>query len=148
MPAAWNRLVLLGIAAFAWSTPNEAYAKNAIAGQVVDRNGKPVERVIVTLEPGNIQLVTDAEGRFLIDYVRDDAGERRKLTRKVDYVLEAFKTGFHVEGREFFYKRGLVEMETITLREDTLQILDDGADLDPTLLGDPTQATGATYEGQ
>jgi hypothetical protein len=128
--------------------PESAEARNAIAGRVVDRNGKPLERAIVTLAPGSIQLVTDAEGRFLIDYIRDEDGVRRKLKKKTEYKLEAFKPGYHLEARKFFYTRGPVEIDNLTLREDSLNVTDDGADLDSTLLGDPTQSTGATYEGQ
>ena len=142
------RVLLFAVAVILATIPEAAEARNSIAGRIVDRNGKPVERAIVTLVPGSIQLVTDADGRFLIDYLRDENGIRRKLKKKTDYKLEAFKPGYHLESIKFFYKRGSVEVDNLTLREDSLQVTDDGADLDATLHGDPTQSNGATYEGQ
>lgn len=129
-------------------SPAASAGKNAIIGQVETRNGQPVERAIVTLEPGNVQIITDVDGRFLIDYLRDDEGERTKLAKKTEYTVEIFKPGFHTHEVKFFYKRGTVVVDTITLKEDTLEVADDGQSLDPGLFGDRTHAAGATYEGQ
>ena len=122
--------------------------RHSIAGQVLDRNGEPVERAIITLAPGNVQLITDAEGRFLIDYLPDQDGERIRLLKKVEYDLEIFKPGFHTEKQSFYYKRGSVALDTITLAEETIEVADDGQNLDPGLFTDRTHAAGATYEGQ
>ena len=123
-------------------------AHNQISGQVLDRNGKPITRAIITLAPGNVQMITDEEGKFTIDYLRTDAGERIKLTKKVDYDLEVFKPGFHVEKRNFFYKSGPVAVDTITLAEETVQVTPDAENIDPGLFNDQTHGSGATYEGQ
>ena len=133
-------LLLLGAPALA--------ARNQISGQVLDRNGKPVNRAIITLAPGNVQMITDEEGKFTIDYLRTDAGERMKLTRKVDYDLEVFKPGFHVEKRNFFYKSGPVAVAPITLAEETVVVTPDAENIDPGLFSDKTHGSGATYEGQ
>lgn len=135
-------LALLLAAGPAWA------AKNSISGQVVDRNGKPVTRAIITLAPGNVQMITDDQGKFTIDYLRSESGERVKLTKKVDYDLEVFKPGFHVEKRNFFYKSGPVSVDTITLAEETVQIAPDTENIDPGLFNDKTHGSGATYEGQ
>lgn len=129
------------------SPPAEA-GKAGISGQVLDRNGEPVARAVVTLAPGNVQLITDASGKFLIDYVRDAEGQRAKLTKKVDYVLEVFKPGFNLEKRKFFYKSGVVIVDAITLAEDTIKVEGDGENIDPGLFSDRTHSSGATYEGQ
>jgi hypothetical protein len=123
-------------------------ARNSISGQVLDRNGKPVERAVVTLNPGNVQLVTDAEGRFLIDYLRDESGERTRVQAKVEYDLEVFKAGYHIETVHLTYKRGAILVDAVTLLEDTIEVRDEGENLDPTEFSTQTQAGGATYEGQ
>jgi hypothetical protein len=133
--------------AVALAMPAEA-SRNYISGQVIDRNGKPVERAIVTLAPGNVQLVTDSEGKFLIDYLRDDAGQRMRLARKVDYQLEVFKPGYHTESLPVHYKRGAVAVDPFTLKEDTIEVTDDDKNIDPGLFSDRSQSGGATYEGQ
>ncbi len=129
------------------ATPAMA-ARNFISGQIINRNGQPVERAIITLSPGNVKLVTDAEGRFVIDYLRDDTGKRTKLQKKREYALEVFKPGFHVVSLPFFYKSGGIAMDTLTLEEETLNVADDGQNLDPGLFGNRTNSAGATYEGQ
>lgn len=137
------------VAACLAAVPHVAHAgRNAISGQVLDRNGDPVERAIVALEPGNVQLVTDGEGRFYIDYARDTAGQRVRLATKVDVEIEIFKPGFHTEEVTFYYKRGLIEVEEITLKEETLRVEGDDQNLDPGLFSDRSQSSGATYEGQ
>jgi hypothetical protein len=131
-----------------WVAPPAEAGRHYIEGQVVDRNGEPVTRAIITLAPGNVQLITDTEGRFLIDYLRDETGERTRLSKKSDYDLEVFKPGFHLEKRSFFYRSGPVNVDMITLKEDTITVEDDGQNVDPGLFSDRTHAAGATYEGQ
>jgi hypothetical protein len=140
--------ILLAAAVLALAPADAFAARHSISGQVLDRNGDPVERAIVTLEPGNVQLITDAEGRFLIDYLRDDDGQRVRLAKKTDYALEVFKPGYHTQKLTFFYKRGPVAVDPIQVLEDTIEVADDGQSLDPGLFGDRTHAAGATYEGQ
>lgn len=125
-----------------------ALARNAISGQVRDRNGAPLDRVVITLKPGNVQLVTDREGRFLVDYLRDEDGERARLSKKTDYAIEIFKPGFHVEKRTFFYKSGELILDPFTMVEETIAVRDDGQNLDPEIYSTGTTNTGATYEGQ
>ena len=121
---------------------------NYITGIVVDRNAKPVPRAIVSLVPGNVELVTDQEGRFLIDYTRDDEGNRSKLPKRTEYALEIFKPGYHVEKRDVYYKRGGVEIDQVMLISDTIEVEDDGQNIDPALYADQTHSSGANYEGQ
>ena len=93
-------------------------------------------------------MVTDREGRFLIQYLRDEDGKRLKLAKRSDYEIEAYKVGFHTESRAFFYKRGEIKLVSIQLTEDTILIHDDGADLSETFENKPTHSAGANYEGQ
>ena len=132
--------LLLPLASFA--------GKHSISGQVVNRNGKPMEQVIVSLSPGNVELITDREGRFIIDYLRDEDGVRTRLKRRAEYTLELFKVGFHVEKRALFYKSGPAVIDTIQMIEETIQVHDDGADLTESLDNEPTHSAGANYEGQ
>jgi hypothetical protein len=150
MSSSWlgRTLGLLAIVATFGLSPLAEAGHNAISGRVLDRNGKPVERAIVTLAPGNVQLITDTEGRFLIDYLRDDAGTRVKLARKANYQLEVFKPGFRTEAMQFYYKAGALAIDDMTLAEDSIQVTDDAQNLDPGLFSDRTQSSGATYEGQ
>jgi len=125
-----------------------ALAKNLISGQIIDRNGEPVNRAIVSLEPGNVQLITDRDGYFSIDYLRDEDGERTRIQKKTDYKIEVFKPGFHVQAVSLYFKRGEVTMEAITIVEETIEIQDQGENLDPELYKDSTHSAGANYEGQ
>ena len=77
-----------------------------INGAVIDRNGFPVERAIVSLSPGNVEIVTDSHGEFSIDYLRDDMGERIRLDWRNDYEVEVFKAGYHELREKFYYKWG------------------------------------------
>ena len=88
---------------------------HAIMGQVVDRNGKPIGRANVTLVPGNVELITDDDGRFTIDYLRDAEGTRTRLTRRSEYVVEYFKVGYHVEKGSFYFKNGELQLDAVTL---------------------------------
>jgi hypothetical protein len=141
-----TRSLLVLVAGLVLAGP--ALARNAISGEVRDRNGAPLDRVVITLKPGNVQLVTDREGRFLVDYLRDDEGERAKLAKKTDYAIEIFKPGFHVEKRTFFYKKGELILDPFTMVEETIAVRDDGQNLDPEIYSTGTTNTGATYEGQ
>lgn len=122
--------------------------KRMIHGQVVDRNGDPMDRVIISLDPGSVELITDADGSFLIDYLRDEAGERVKLDKKTDYTLEAFRTGFHVERMDFYFKRGELILEPVTMKEDTIQLRASDDDIDPDRFPDRTHSAGSNYEGE
>lgn len=144
-----NRLI---VAMLALTLPGSALAaKHIIQGQVLDRNGEPVDRAIITLTPvesdDTAELVTDREGRFLIDYLRDADGERVKLAKRAEYDLEVFKPGFHVQTSTFFYKRGTLDLEPLLLIEETIAIEDDQQNLAGEF-EDRTHSAGATYEGQ
>ena len=123
-------------------------SKRMITGQVVDRNGEPMDRVIVSVQPGNIELVTDSDGRFTIDYLRDDDGERTKLSARQEYALEAFRAGYHVHDLTFYYARGAHDLEPVTLTEDTIRLAPSEADIDPARFPEQSQSTGSTYEGE
>ena len=125
-----------------------ACASHQINGTIVDRNGQALERVIITVEPGNVQLVSDQAGAFTIDYLRDDAGERVKLDKKSDYGIEAFKVGYHIAETSIYYKRGELLLEPIVLKEDTIRVTGTEADIDPGQYPDRSQSAGATYEGE
>ncbi|MFT7520299.1 MAG: hypothetical protein ACI9MC_002444 [Kiritimatiellia bacterium] len=127
--------------------------KHYIAGRIIDRNGDPIDQAIITLHPTDpeeisAQLVTDKEGRFLVDYLRQNDGERARLSKRADYKLEVFKPGFHTKQVGFFYKKGEMRVETLTMTEDTIVVHDDKANLDPNAYDTRTQSSGATYEGQ
>lgn len=146
-----TRLILLLLASSLVAPA--AWAGNFIAGQVLDRNGDPVVRAQVKLQPDNEEkgtflMVTDSDGRFVIDYLRDSEGDRTKLAKKTNYELEVFKAGFHIETRQFFYKRGPVEMEEITLTEDTVRIDDVKINIAGSLERKGDQESGHSYEGQ
>ena len=140
------RALSLFVAAIALSS--SGCASHIIYGQVVDRNGEPMERAIVTLSPGNVQLVTDQEGNFQIDYVRDEAGERTKLTKKSDYNVDIFQVGYHPSNTSLFYKRGELVLDPIVLKEDTIRVVGSDSDIDPGQYSDRTHSAGATYEGE
>lgn len=124
--------------------------KQSIAGSIVDRNGEPLPKVNVILHPGNIELVTDDQGRFLIDYVRspDEDVHRERLQAQQAYTVEVFKAGYHVRSVDFYYSRGAHVVEPIQLVEETIAVRDDEIDLDVGLFNNPTHSSGATYEGQ
>ena len=147
-------MVRIGLARWAvlcvgWTIGGTAFAaSHVIGGRVVDRNGEPLSRVVVSLAPGNVELVTDRDGRFLIDYLRDEQGERIKLGKKTEYTLEVFKPGFHTFQVPVSYRRGELEVETVTMIEETIDVRDFPENLDPALYSKATQSAGATYEGQ
>ena len=124
----WTLLFLLCL-------PVVAVAKgHAIVGQVIDRNGKPVERVNVALSPGNVEIITDNSGGFRIDYLRDADGNRIKLSKRTEYVLTFFRVGYNEESLQFSYKRGelILEYDPNSLLESELErgALSLAADLD------------------
>ena len=139
---------LFGILFALLLSPAAMAGKHIISGTILDRNGEPVDRVTISLMPGNVQLVTDREGHFHIDYLRDDQGERIRLAKRTDYQLEIFKPGYHSQTYNFYYNKGLQELDRFTVIEDTIQVQDHGENLDPTLHAQPTNTSGATYEGQ
>ncbi len=138
----WTLLFLLFL-------PTLAVAKgHAIVGQVVDRNGKPVERVNVSLAPGNVEIVTDNSGGFRIDYLRDAEGNRIKLTKKTEYVLTFFRVGYNEDSLRLSYKRGELVLEPFTLQEDSIRVEYSPENIDPGRFIDQTQGSGGSYEGE
>ena len=130
---------------------------HSIETQVTDRNGSGLGRTIVSLAPNNetldakpisVELVTDREGRVLIDYLRDTDGTRTKLARKTEYVLEIFKPGYHPYTTSFFYKKGVVVLDPVVLIDETIEVEDLAENLDASNTTDGTHAAGANYEGQ
>lgn len=138
-----NRLALLLVPALAVGC-----AHNRISGTVVDRNGAPVAGAIVGLAPGNVEVVTDAEGRWAVDYLRDAAGERVRLDTRTAYEIEAFRVGYHVATATLEYKRGEAEAATITLVEDSIRVATPEDDIDPGREAGRPQAAGTAYEGE
>jgi hypothetical protein len=120
----------------------------AITGSVLDRNGDPIERAIVSVHPGGVEIVTDQNGRYVIDYLRTTDGSRTELQKKTDYQLEAFLPGYHITRASLSYRRGKVEADPITLVPDTVRMSESDADLDPSLYPDRSQSAGSTYEGE
>jgi hypothetical protein len=122
-------------------------ARGQILGSVLDATGAPVPRAEVTLIPGGVSLFTDQTGRFAIDHLMD-AERAVRITPRTDFALEVFKPGYHTQTASFRYERGAVELSAVRLVEDTLEVLPDTLRLEVGLLQRPTQAAGATYEGQ
>jgi len=120
----------------------------AISGQVVDRNGNPMDRVIISVAPGGVEMVTDSEGYFVIDYLRNDTGERIKLDKRQEYEVEAFRAGYHINSNLFFYKKGELYLDPITLTEDTIRVPFSEENIDPAQFPERTNATGVNYEGE
>ena len=137
-------LALLGLLAHG---PAHA-ATHALSGQVVDRNGAPVARVNVAVAPGNVEIITDETGRFRIDYLRDDKGERIRLARRTTYTFTFFKVGYHEATTTVEYRRGELALSTVTLREDTLELSDSSDNLDPAATTARDAASGGSYEGE
>lgn len=142
------------IAALALLIATPALAsKHFITGQVVDRNGQPVDKALITLRPDtdkdlDVQLVTDREGRFLVDYLRNAEGERTRLARRVDYDIEIFKPGYHTQTTRVSYRKRDMEIPRVTLVEDTIVVRDDDEVIDPEAYDQRTHSSGASYEGQ
>ena len=121
---------------------------HAITGAVIDRNGEPLDRVIVSVAPGNVEILSDEHGSFVVDYLRDETGERVKLLKRTDYEVTAFKPGYHESKTRFYFKRGELELEAITMREDTIRVDSGDDNIDPALYPDRAQNNGAAYEGE
>ena len=121
---------------------------HAISGVVTDRNGRPLDRVIVSLEPGGVELVTDQQGAFTIDYLRDEEGRRVRLAKRTDYKLSLIKPGYNVSREAFFYKRGELALEALTMVEDVIEVDPSDDDIDPTRFRDRTHSSGSNYEGE
>jgi hypothetical protein len=119
-----------------------------INGAIMDRNGFPVERAIVSLTPGNVEIVTDSHGEFSIDYLRDELGERIRLDWRNDYEVEVFKAGYHVLRETFYYKWGELALEPIIIAEDTIRVTGSDAAYDPSEHGDRTHSAGQSLEGE
>ncbi len=122
--------------------------KPAIQGHVVDRNGVGMSRAIVSLAPGNAELVTDREGNFLVDYLRGADGQRERLLKRTEYTIEVFKPGYHTYASKVPYRKGVLVLETVTMIEETIDLADLPENLDPALYKTQTQSSGANYEGQ
>jgi len=150
-----NRFVpLLTLALLA---PVAQAGTHSIATTVTDRNGAGLGRTIVSLAPSpddvdakpyTVELVTDRQGNVLIDYLRDTEGERTKLSKKTQYVIEVFKPGFHTFTTSFYYKKGEISLDPVVLVEETIEVEDIAENLDPATTPDSTHAAGANYEGQ
>lgn len=129
--------------------PSVALAKKpVIYGAVVDRNGEEVARVNVKLAPGNVEIITDESGKFSIDYLRDEEGNRVKLSKKTDYEVEFFKLGYHPETIKFYFKRGELFLEATTLKEDTIAIKASQDNIDPSQYPERSESSGGSYEGE
>ncbi len=140
-------MIALTLALLAQLSSQALAAPPAIEGRVIDRNGQPVRNVVIGVSPGNLQLSTDVDGRFVIAYLRDEAGERIKIKRRTRYSLDFFKPGYHVQKLDFDYVRGALAIAPIALVPDVIDVQDMGENLDPAIYaGDPTSA-GAAYEG-
>ncbi|MDP2311862.1 MAG: carboxypeptidase-like regulatory domain-containing protein [Pseudomonadota bacterium] len=141
---------LLATAALALALlPGTAHAgKHFIKGTVLDRNGSPVERVNVTVAPGNVEIITDETGTFLVDYLRDEEGNRTRLSKRTEYTVVFFKVGYHEEKVTFLYKRGELALETVTLKEETIKVDPSTDNIDPSTLTDRQQDAGGSYEGE
>lgn len=138
-------LVAAGLALIA--APAEARGR-AIAGQVVDRNGAGLGMVSVSLAPGNVEIVTEPDGTFRIDYLRDGRGQRVRLERRTAYTLTVFRVGWHEQAVEVTYRRGELLLEPITLQEDVIRLENSTDDIDPARYVDPAQDAGGSYEGE
>ena len=122
--------------------------RRAISGEIINRNGEPVDRVIISLTPGDVEIITDSTGAFRIDYLRDAHGNRVPLDARTEYHLEAFRPGFHVAEAGLYFRRGQVVMDPITLVEDTIRIQPSELSLDPADYPERTHSTGTSYEGE
>ena len=137
------RLPVLALAALS----SGCAARHAIVGKVVDRNGDPMGRVIVSVDPGGVELLTDNAGEFAVDYLRDDDGDRVRLKRRTQYTVETFRTGYQTVRTEVDYRRGELQLAAIVMPEDTIRVAPGSPVVDPATVERPT-STGATYEGE
>ncbi len=140
-------MLLRAALAFALLT-QPAWAKAAIHGTVQDRNGQPMPRVNVRVVPGNIEIVTDDEGQFTIDYLRDAEGKRQRLAKRTLYTFEVYKLGFQLAKMDLDYKQGEVSIEPLTLTPDTITVRASTTNMDPASAPDTDPAGGGSYEGE
>lgn len=140
------RTALLLLVAGAFAAP--AFAKGAIHGSVTDRNGAPMSRVNVRIIPGNVEIVTDEQGLFTIDYLRDADGNRTRLTTKTTYTFEVYKLGFQLAKADIEYKRGDIDLEPVTLLPDTISVRASATDMDPANGTETDAQGGGSYEGE
>ncbi len=144
-----NRRTVLAFAAALLFAPSTAWAgKHSISGTLLDRNGEPLERVNVTLSPGNVEIITDETGKFLVDYLRDEEGNRVRLGKRTEYTVTFFKVGYHEEKVTFFYKRGEHVLEPVTLKEETIKVDPSSDNIDPAGVTNRQQDAGGSYEGE
>lgn len=130
--------------------------KSAIVGTVVDRNGDPVPRAVVSVDVTtkkkstfNVALMTDRRGTFRIDYLRPEGANREiKLPKKSDYAIEVFKPGYHPHDSQVFLRKGELVVGPITLVEETIAVQDLPENLDPGAHREAATSTGATFEWQ
>ncbi len=125
-----------------------ALAKAAIHGTVTDRTGQPMSRVNVRVVPGNVEIVTDDQGKFTIDYLRDAAGNRTHLTRRTTYTFEMYKLGFQLAKADVDYKHGELELDPVALAPDTISVRASATDVDPANAADTNAQGGGSYEGE
>ena len=142
------RLALLVVLAGVLISSPSAWARPAIHGTVQDRNGQPMARVNVRVVPGNVEIVTDDEGKFTIDYLRDDAGDRVRLSKRTTYTFEVYKLGFQLAKADLEYTHGEVELGPVTLTPDTITVRASATDLDPANAPDTDAQGGGSYEGE
>lgn len=129
--------------------PGVAWAKKpAIFGSVVDRNGDSIAMVNVSMRPGEVEIVSDAKGEFMIDYWRDEEGNRIKFQKRTEYTIEYFKVGYHPEKQTFYFKRGELFLEPVVLKEETIGVKASSDNIDPGLYPDRAQSGGGSYEGE
>lgn len=140
-------LLLVGVLVAALSSQT-AWAKPAIHGQVQDRKGEPMARVNVRVVPGNVEIVTDDEGRFTIDYLRDEEGNRERLSNRTTYTFEVYKLGFQLAKLDLEYTRGEVQLEPVTLSPDTITVRPSSTDIDSANMPDNDAQGGGSYEGE
>ena len=123
-------------------------SNRAITGQVIDRNGAPVPQAIVSLDPGNVEVLADESGHFAIGYLREADGDRKALAPRTEYRLDAFKVGFHLASAQLAYRTGQLQVEPLTLAPDTIELPPAQQALDPARFPDAVRSAGATYEGE
>jgi hypothetical protein len=59
-----------------------------------------------------------------------------------------FKVGYHEDAVTFLFKRGTLDLEPVTLREDTIRLAPSSDNIDPAGVTDRQQDAGGSYEGE
>lgn len=106
---------------------------DSMYGKVVDRNDKPLSRVTITIEPGQVERISNKWGEYDIEYLFSDDGERLSLKKNQDYSISAWKAGFHESAQIFRFSGGKSEIPAITLIEDTIALTPENI-LDPSTI--------------